>query len=369
VIKLSNLNSFQTGKDAFDFGVKWAKRKKYILDGRKIVAEKNNHELKHYYPFKFHKTSVSKVALNKIFSESRNNVDEMPLHLSFANLDPNNDDEILAWINEFGLPFWSFNSHPDERKAIYDKEDSGKLTRRNKNAELLNSFYIETTLHKKVSAPLNNAHIPIKEIDSLVGSSNNIYIGEVREEIHRLKLMIQIQNALVKNSVEEISYEFIPLLNQWRILLVDFDESIMVSDKEQDEILLMSAKNYLEVVFNMILEDVRPKLKIGEQPIWQWNFTSLLSAMYLMLFLDFTGSNLPRQCLNKSCNNFFKPARDSNVYCRQECQENAKVQRYRDRKKKEVIQLYINGETIEQIAKRTKIESRRIKGWINNIKK
>jgi len=62
-----------------------------------------------------------------------------------------------------------------------------------------------------------------------------------------------------------------------------------------------------------------------------WSFDSLLSALYLMLYLDLTKGSVIRLCANKLCGNYFVPGKDKRAdaeYCCTGCQDRAEKRRY-----------------------------------------
>ena len=65
-----------------------------------------------------------------------------------------------------------------------------------------------------------------------------------------------------------------------------------------------------------------------------WNFPSLLSAYYLMLYLQISGNRESRLCARKRCNRPFFINRKDNYHCSDECQASEKTQRQRDKLKR-----------------------------------
>ncbi|WP_334109818.1 hypothetical protein [Thermodesulfitimonas autotrophica] len=93
----------------------------------------------------------------------------------------------------------------------------------------------------------------------------------------------------------------------------------------------------MTLTFRRKLEGVQPFPIINpETNKWEfgWNIDSLISAFYLMLFLDLTGHRKARICAK--CRRPFIAERDDNVYCSQRCQEAAKQSRRRRRLKNQM---------------------------------
>lgn len=82
----------------------------------------------------------------------------------------------------------------------------------------------------------------------------------------------------------------------------------------------------------------RPKYDVNKRAmIASWEVPSLLSAYYLMLYLDLVSSRNAKICQNDRCNRPFIAEREDNIYCGPLCKDAAKKRRrYWNRKKIEV---------------------------------
>ena len=96
-------------------------------------------------------------------------------------------------------------------------------------------------------------------------------------------------------------------LAEWGLALEDFPSSELQPDNP-----------YLKRYLNARLAGVSPFSPEDEAGVRRgWRCTSLLQAMYLMLWLDFTGGRFVRECGLHDCHNFFRQGSqgDHTVYC------------------------------------------------------
>jgi hypothetical protein len=114
-------------------------------------------------------------------------------------------------------------------------------------------------------------------------------------------------------------------------------------NEQKDEIERTRDLNYVLFHLRQNLETVHPvpkhskdiKVKKGiknfkDSLIDGWNFPSLLSAYYLMLYLQISGNRKSRLCARKRCRRPFFINRKDNLYCSDACQAAEKTQRQRD---------------------------------------
>lgn len=84
--------------------------------------------------------------------------------------------------------------------------------------------------------------------------------------------------------------------------------------------------------FNKNLKHIHPRPKfIKDEGLlgYSWEVPSLLSAYYLMLYLDITNNRVARFCAYRKCNRPFIAVRNHNIFCSPRCQDNTKKDRKR----------------------------------------
>lgn len=95
------------------------------------------------------------------------------------------------------------------------------------------------------------------------------------------------------------------------------------------------AQNYLNWVFSVRFGFAKPGLSWNEQDnrfVTGWDVGSLSAAMYLMLLFDIQGKGKVLTC--PRCNKVFLGERPKTAYCSSRCQNQAKVARCRENKRK-----------------------------------
>ncbi len=112
------------------------------------------------------------------------------------------------------------------------------------------------------------------------------------------------------------------------------------------------AADVLDCVFYMVLDHVHPMLQVGtdeevmrargkevlDAPFslllgWEFSKTILYSALWLMLLLDITGAKTLRRCANELCARLFLANRSDKEHCCLKCQNRAKQRRHKERAK------------------------------------
>jgi len=72
---------------------------------------------------------------------------------------------------------------------------------------------------------------------------------------------------------------------------------------------------------NKRVAGVSPYTSFGEdgELEWGWRCRSFLQAIYLMVYLDFTGGKKVRRCKSPDCGRFFRLAAHESYYCSFRC--------------------------------------------------
>jgi hypothetical protein len=77
---------------------------------------------------------------------------------------------------------------------------------------------------------------------------------------------------------------------------------------------------------NLYLQEVSPRVLLGEDGNLKrgWHYSSLLQAMYIMMWLDLTGDNTIKKCQSGGCPNYFRVGSQSKSrYCSDRCANRA----------------------------------------------
>ncbi len=96
-----------------------------------------------------------------------------------------------------------------------------------------------------------------------------------------------------------------------------------------------------------------------------WNFSGLLPVIYFKFFQDFNAQKKFQLCQNSKCHNIYLKKAKNNDYCSATCLNRSKAARNRQRNRQQVIELYNEGLTIEEIKQHVNVEYERIRAWIN----
>ena len=255
-----------------------------------------------YNPFEFYYSPVpQEIALHILSGRRLAGLGEKPfyLHTLWASLDPENTTEIVRFINHFGPPW-----------VTWDQE-----------------FGPEP---EDLERPL-----PLSEIQ-----------GELR--LFSWLISIAAAFSSTKGELRDILVRgFKDLPGQ--DLAFDYELELIINAANESDDPIITAVDVLETVINAHLRHVAPKLIVGSISEWQemrelgtvlppsvnfsWEFDSLLSAMYLMLFLDLTQGKKLRKCAHIYCGRFFIANRDDTKYCSPQCQNRARIRRFTLRKK------------------------------------
>lgn len=295
----------------------------YELDGNGNVVPRGR--LEGYDPFRFYYAPIPEKLARQVLSyKGIAGLEHNPLyiHTLWASINPSKTAEILAFVNLFGLPWIN---EPN---------------------------IIESTSYEPIVGYYGSLFRPVP-------------IQEIQAEL-RLFSWIATLAASVRGDLRqlrEVLTEGFPNVREWP-LAYDYVELELIYkgyaatiDTDSVEIALTAA-DVLETVFRIHQRHVVPRVIVGSLEEWgewfdaleqssnkkcspqfsiypSWEYDSLLSAMYLMLFLDFLQGRKIRKCGNSLCGRFFKANRDDQKYCSPECQNRAKVRRSKKKAKEQ----------------------------------
>lgn len=117
----------------------------------------------------------------------------------------------------------------------------------------------------------------------------------------------------------------------------DFANQLSERDKQRaKEIFSKESQSFnSDLNFNKMLSDVHPQIFVdstNHSRSTGWYFKSLLSAIYLRVFLDLKEGNKIIHCRWRKCNKLFIPNRQDNQHCSDACKDNDKTDRANQRK-------------------------------------
>lgn len=319
------------------------------------------------------------------------------LHTLFLNLDFHNHEQIYRFVKQFGFLY-----NPIYMDEALQKEIIGKFS--------LNQLRYRIGVF---------AHL-YHEGESLLLSNHNsraIYLKEFREEIERMRLVIELYmgiksqevTILSKNTQFLLFWEYNlshPTLQPIKELLLNSKlkekltstltqiEELKTAEKlskqhleslieriedtftdmyqlKLDDLIIEMCIVYLEAIMEVALKGVSPKTTIGIDGTCGQTlvFSGLLSAMYFNIHQDFLSNKMYKRCQNPNCHHLFIAKATNKNYCSSQCQTRAKSARLKERKKAQSIKLYDQGLSIIEIAEKLKVEPERVHGWIYKIEK
>ena len=218
----------------------------------------------------------------------------VPLYIAFANLDSDNDSQVIAWCNHLGFP--------KNRQGEYD-------------------------------------------IDSFRECANEFY------------RLVQTIGALQANSVQEIENALmVPfLLDAAKEVPSSIKEQYRETIRRDLE---GNARKYIgEQINKRMKENFWPEFQINESNEFKltWRTTSLLNVLHFMLGMHLAANKYPLKCANKACLQYFLPKNDKHIYCSYDCKNHAQQTRFQQKGRiqriENAISAYNGGLSIKEAAK------------------
>jgi len=173
----------------------------------------------------------------------------------------------------------------------------------------------------------NSRKYDFKVSNTLAG----IELHQINNEIMCMKSLIGLYQAIQDDNMLKIE-ELLPEAFR-NPMFQNRNEHYEIDDIIEIE----SATNLFDSIINTVLADISPVLFTETGGSMGWNYTSLLSAIYLMFSLDITTKKPPKICANKLCRRIFTPTKETGIYCSGACQHRARQRRYKQKKKKEEL--------------------------------
>ena len=345
----------------------------WVRDG--YIAPNIFSETKGYNPFSYYrdysdrderrvdqkKPVIKKETVEEILGEWRS--EDLQLHTLFASLD--DEEQIIKWINHFGLPFYEQPTQKSWKSANGDVKITDLFTL----DELTNNG--KYRLGNAQQMLLSNEQLGYKnetekEIDIWNTTVLPVKISRIKAEIKKLRNIFDLHSAIDRKDIKKVN----SLLAEMDKMIYDsYIEGIKQAitkkkktSKEEHDFLYLNEsvlKNYffdldyarhkISYTFTVMLEDVKHLFPYPTTRSMQWFFPTLLSAMYVMTYLDFKEGSIPVKCKRKKCSIYFVPERQNKEYCSIPCQKHDKVNRHRIREKLEKI-LDKDGRTLLMLA-------------------
>lgn len=114
----------------------------------------------------------------------------------------------------------------------------------------------------------------------------------------------------------------------------DFSHSFLINNKEQ---IISLAKYIFSGVLSFEIRNIYPKISFkNSEIVSDWQFPSLISAMFFYFYLDRSNSKVITRCANEKCNKFFvhSGAYSKRIYCCPECAHRVANRKYKKKNQK-----------------------------------
>lgn len=311
-------------KNGFD--ILWFKATGYKMDEWSISPMEKSTNVS-YNPFAYYEEELPSTIIKSIFGNDCNNTFKM--HTAFASLDAENKNMLYKWVRAFGVPYSSYyQSEISLPKGKNFPEVFSAMEAQRLGWYLVDKIEIRDIIKEVlVFQAMLRLHTAVKnrDINILVENKMQNYLGE--------NILQQVDLSNVSSVAGEEFRE-----QSWRLL--PHDDSVIDIDKGMES-LVGNALYNIEDAMKRGLVGIKPSLtfireKDGrnyfrEELKMQWQFSSLLSALYLMVYLDWTKGLSMQHCANPKCGDFFIPVKVTTKFCSLRCQQATKQQRYRDK--------------------------------------
>lgn len=275
---------------------------------------------KQYNPFDYYYNPVPDYIVIDILGD-RINLQNIPLYTLFASLDPDNHEQILKFCYYFGFPRYMI-PYPENKNIIYGDylEVDDFLHEEN----FVDVDYEQEYWHL---APLNLV------ANDIIGFKTFLFITHEISKGHTVNLELFPQkelDALLNSQGQTITYYGNKNTHENHCYSVMEPSYINYAISK-----IINKDNYFLLTnCDSFLKNIFPSLNYENNSYnLSWNFSNLISAMYFMLSLDLSANKVPLQCSNPLCKRFFIPNKTGALYCSDTCQNRAKQQRYRAKKK------------------------------------
>lgn len=362
------------------FKMTWAKHYSEIKDGK--IIEIKSPEDEYYNPFDYY-----------------NNPNHPNLYLKFIAIDESNPNNIIDFVKNYGFLglindvnrtrrsdaryIKLLERHDKERPGISEIFDMVSEINNEYLDSLINSLINEATLNperildhlmsfKKIRAEGNKFnYLPLtttepNKQDEQPKSLFELYtkalltpktedVSEFVKEIARMRVIIILLEAVNTKDKDSLKtgIDFLDEMNwvetedelEWRPLPNEYKPIWEIRKEIADtEHLVYWALKSIRREINRQLINVNPILEkhgpfLNEKFYGTWEANSLLSAMYVMLYMDLIGEKAIKKCQNKTCPEWFTiyGNDDRKIYCDSVCARQQAQREYRKRKKSKEV--------------------------------
>ena len=291
-----------------------------------------------------------------------------PGYFELINIDLNNNRSILRFANKHGLLgilFHRYNFFP----IIFPNQNNAEATKAltvtdgNNDQDCENELYIPQSvsfeyMHEETFDTLN---VQVDSDDALglwMGYSNQgagfypLEIKAINDSYFPLKSdpytsplvlnesatsflqhLVKSNKSINTDSLFYLYSEPLDLVKkEIKLFQAAYEKAALINQREVDKDMLTISSFELSGALKQNLKNVYPQPHFKddkEMLTFGWHVPSLLSAYYLMLYLDVTGNRKARYCKYRKCMRPFIAERKDNVYCSHRCQDSAKKDRRR----------------------------------------
>lgn len=295
--------------------------------------------------------------------------DKPALYTTFASINENNLEEITDFCLHYGLlglsstRIYEEREHNKNRKKGWDEysrlagevpeilkrvlyEDYNIFLKHEKTADAFAEIDRRNKQYKKQLTPLESqdtpdrAHALQKAIEIYQYENSSEDIEDIKREI---KIMRSILDTLYAIGIQDEQLLKVSMREIWSLeILYDGGTRDKETIKELEDIyfddkltLVYQAKYMITKTINEYLQDISPGLENNYCMTFNggWVINSLISAIYLMLYLDLSKNKLVKQCENASCQQWFSVSADNmdKKYCSNSCARAQAQREYRRR--------------------------------------
>lgn len=277
------------------------------IDGKRIIRV-NYKPMEYYNPFDFYGLD-----------------NEQSLYLKFASIDLNNDENILNFINTYG--FLGFN-----KRGKFHTLSSGIILLE----EIVNNEDFDFTSESRIT-PIKD-FLKILSNEAKTGLEGIEAIDAISNEVIKMRNILNLSEKLQSDNVKEV---YDALIN------VDCGYSDLLPDekmKDNIDFVKFVSTHIIKNLVNKEITSVKPLLDVDGSPSSKslfkgiWEADTLLSAMYIMLYMDLLHGKTSRKCKNITCSQWFPVygIDKRKIFCTANCAQAHASREYRKRKRKRV---------------------------------
>jgi hypothetical protein len=271
------------------------------------------------------------------------------LHNQFIEIDETSAEEIKKFVNAYGflglneswVSWW--NGHREglakylELNPVINEVSSENMaTFINDLLGAADRFTFDNTAADFIYTALpKNVPLPRGEEEQIRDHED---VDDFVKEILKMRAIVNLRNYIKENDTDAIIEEIKRFyeLEKWDM---KFFRLVYLNEKSNAAEIKVKAKMFIASQINTyVSSETYPVLDWrGDDSSFKssWKTTSLLSAMYTMLFMDLAGGKIIRKCRNETCNKYFPiyGNDERKIYCDATCKRSQVQREYRRRKK------------------------------------